>query len=114
MLLTDDGASAHCTQLRADNPGELALVHERWLQVQAFVAAAEVAPEPPATPAPVTVAPPQPAAGNCDPSYPDVCIPPTPPDLNCGDIAYRRFTVLPADPHGFDGNNNNGIGCESD
>ena len=50
--------------------------------------------------------------GNCDPSYPDVCIPPPPPDLNCGDISHRRFTVVGSDPHGFDGDND-GIGCES-
>ncbi len=49
---------------------------------------------------------------NCDPSYPDVCIPPWPPDLNCGDISYRNFYVLPDDPHGFDGDKD-GIGCES-
>ncbi len=49
---------------------------------------------------------------NCDPSYPDVCIPPWPPDLDCGDISYRNFYVLPDDPHGFDGDND-GIGCES-
>src|SRR6266498_366704 len=39
---------------------------------------------------------------NCDPSYPGVCIPPAPPDLDCKDIPYKRFTVLPPDPHGFD------------
>ncbi len=50
-------------------------------------------------------------SSNCDPSYPDVCIPSPPPDLNCGDIPYRRFWVLPPDPHGFDGDND-GIGCE--
>jgi micrococcal nuclease len=49
---------------------------------------------------------------NCDPSYPDVCIPPYPPDLDCGDIPHRRFRVLPPDPHGFDGDKD-GIGCES-
>lgn len=49
----------------------------------------------------------------CDPSYPDVCIPPPPPNLNCGDISERRFTVLPPDPHEFDGRDNDGIGCES-
>ena len=47
----------------------------------------------------------------CDPSYPEVCIPPYPPDLNCGDISDRRFAVLPPDPHGFDWNDD-GIGCE--
>ena len=49
---------------------------------------------------------------NCYSSYPDFCIPPPPPDLNCGDIGYQNFTVLPPDPHGFDGTND-GVGCES-
>ena len=53
---------------------------------------------------------PDPRAG-CDPSYPDVCIPPPPPDLDCRDIPYRRFRVLPPDPHGFD-RDRDGIGCE--
>ena len=39
---------------------------------------------------------------NCDPSYPDFCIPPPPPDLDCKDIPQKRFTVLPPDPHRFD------------
>jgi micrococcal nuclease len=47
----------------------------------------------------------------CDPSYPTVCIPPAPPDLDCPDIAERRFEVLPPDPHRFDGDSD-GIGCE--
>lgn len=46
-----------------------------------------------------------------DPSYPDVCIPPYPPDLDCGDIPYKNFRVLSPDPHGFD-RDNDGIGCE--
>lgn len=49
---------------------------------------------------------------NCDPSYPTVCIPPPPPDLDCGEIEFRNFTVLPPDPHGFD-TDNDGIGCET-
>ncbi|TMB56365.1 MAG: thermonuclease family protein [Chloroflexi bacterium] len=53
-----------------------------------------------------------PQAGGCDPSYPTVCIPPPPPDLDCADIPYRRFEVLPPDPHRFDGDGD-GIGCES-
>jgi hypothetical protein len=53
---TDDGASAHCTQLGTDNPGELARVHDGWLQVQAFLAEAAEAPAPePAPPAQVAV-----------------------------------------------------------
>lgn len=67
------------------------------------------------TPTPVPqepVPPPPPAGGNCDPSYPDVCIPPPPPDLDCGDISERRFRVLPPDPHRFDGDGD-GLGCES-
>lgn len=50
-------------------------------------------------------------AANCDPSYPEVCIPPAPPDLNCPDITERNFKVLPPDPHHFD-LNQDGIGCE--
>ncbi len=74
---------------------------------------ADVAPAPTAVP----VAPPEPTAasepaGNCDPSYPDVCIPPPPPDLDCGDIPYRNFRVLPPDPHRFD-RDKDGIGCET-
>ena len=49
--------------------------------------------------------------GNCSPAYPDVCIPPSPPDLNCPDITYKNFKVLPPDPHGFD-RDGDGIGCK--
>jgi len=55
---------------------------------------------------------PQSSAPSCDPSYPDVCIAPYPPDLNCGDIGYSNFRVIGSDPHGFD-RDNDGIGCES-
>jgi hypothetical protein len=48
----------------------------------------------------------------CDPSYPDFCIPPPPPDLNCPDVDGTDFTVRPPDPHGLDGDGD-GIGCES-
>ncbi|MGB9639909.1 MAG: thermonuclease family protein [Anaerolineales bacterium] len=53
----------------------------------------------------------QPTPTQCDPAYPTVCIPPPPPDLDCKDISYRNFKVLPPDPHYFDGDKN-GIGCE--
>ena len=49
---------------------------------------------------------------NCDPAYPTVCIPPPPPDLDCKDIPYRNFQVLPPDPHRFD-RDKDGVGCES-
>jgi micrococcal nuclease len=52
------------------------------------------------------------ATTNCDPAYPDFCIPSPPPDLDCGDIGSNDFTVLPPDPHAFDGNAD-GVGCES-
>ena len=55
---------------------------------------------------------PAPQPDNCHPSYPDVCIPPPPPDLDCGDISHRGFRVLPPDPHGFD-REGDGIGCEA-
>jgi hypothetical protein len=47
----------------------------------------------------------------CDPSYPDVCIPSPPPDLDCADVPYRDFRVVGADPHHFDGDRD-GRGCE--
>jgi micrococcal nuclease len=47
----------------------------------------------------------------CDPSYPTVCIPPPPPDLDCADVAAIRFEVRPPDPHRFDGDGD-GVGCE--
>ena len=49
---------------------------------------------------------------SCDPSYPTVCIPPPPPDLDCGDVPFRNFKVVGADPHRFDGNHD-GVGCET-
>jgi micrococcal nuclease len=48
---------------------------------------------------------------NCDPSYPDRCIPPPPPDLDCADIGHR-VRVLPPDPHHLDGDHN-GFACEA-
>lgn len=51
------------------------------------------------------------ASPNCDPAYPDVCIPSPPPYLSCTELSLRNFRVLPPDPHGFD-KDNDGIGCE--
>lgn len=47
----------------------------------------------------------------CDSSYPDVCIAPYPPDLDCEQIPYTNFRVIGSDKHGFD-RDNDGIGCE--
>ena len=71
-------------------------------------------PPPPAPdPPPTTAAPAEPAPRDgCDPSYPDVCIPPAPPDLDCGEIQFEDFRVTGSDDHGFDGEGD-GIGCES-
>lgn len=66
-------------------------------------------------PAPTPLPAPQPTARpeqQCDPSHPTVCIPPPPPDLDCGDIPYRNFQVVGNDPHRFD-RDHDGIGCES-
>jgi endonuclease YncB( thermonuclease family) len=67
-----------------------------------------------ATPLPILSGPAATGArAGCEPAYPTVCIPPPPPDLDCQDISFRRFTVLPPDPDNFDGDHN-GIGCEAD
>lgn len=62
---------------------------------------------------PQPVAPQEPANQSCDPSYPDVCIPPKyeAGDLDCSDVEYRRFRVVGSDPHRFDADDD-GIGCE--
>ena len=52
------------------------------------------------------------ATGNCDPSYPTICIPPGSPDINCPAVPYGNFIVLPPDPHNFDGDLD-GFGCEN-
>ena len=82
------------------------------------VPAPPAAPNPaPPNPAPTTKRPAAPAkttkpARKCDPSYPTVCIAPPPPDLDCGQIPYKNFTVRAPDPHRFDADHD-GIGCES-
>jgi hypothetical protein len=60
----------------------------------------------------IRVTNPAPPPSRCDPSYPTVCIPSPPPDLDCADIPFRNFVVRPPDPHNFDGNHD-GRGCES-
>jgi micrococcal nuclease len=73
-------------------------------------------PQPPTSvprPAPTQPPPPPAPPGNCSPAYPTVCIPPPPPDLDCRQIPFRRFQVLPPDPHKFDPNSD-GIGCQMD
>jgi hypothetical protein len=52
----------------------------------------------------------------CDESYPTVCIPSPPPDLQCANIPYSNFTVdhtvSDPDPHNFDPDDDD-IGCET-
>jgi len=80
-----------------------------------------VAPGSTTAPVPGTVAPPGTAtsvapaapASGCDPSYPDVCVPPAAGgDLDCGDVEPRDIRVLPPDPHRFDADGD-GVGCVS-
>lgn len=50
---------------------------------------------------------------NCHAAYPDDCIPPPPPDLDCGDIKRKvRVDHRYGDPHRFDADGD-GWGCES-
>lgn len=67
---------------------------------------------PPRLPPPPRSAPRAPSGQSCDPSYPGVCIPPPPPDIDCTEIPYSNFTVIGSDPHGFDGDGD-GVGCEA-
>src|SRR4051794_158096 len=69
--------------------------------------------QPVPTPAPTPALAPSAAPSNsgCEPAYPTVCIP-RGPDLDCGDISFRRFVVNPPDPFRFDADGD-GVGCES-
>jgi micrococcal nuclease len=60
-------------------------------------------------PAPGVVAPDD-DPSTCDPSYPDVCVPPPPPDLDCDDVDAQAFAVRPPDPHHLDGDGD-GTAC---
>lgn len=88
------------------------------IDVQAAARSAEVglwapyAAAPIPNPTPITLLDPgQTGRADCDDSYPDVCIPAFPPDLDCGEISERNFTVRGPDPHGFD-REGDGLGCE--
>jgi micrococcal nuclease len=66
----------------------------------------------PATIVPLSVLDTPDMPSNCSPAYPGVCIPPGPPDLDCKDVHYKNFRVLPPVLHHFD-RDKDGIGCES-
>ena len=89
-----------------------ALVETTRTPTATATATATVTPRPTTTPRPAPTATPTRDPRLCDPSYPTVCIPPPPPDLDCSDIPYTDFVVLPPDPHGFD-RDHDGIGCET-
>jgi endonuclease YncB( thermonuclease family) len=55
---------------------------------------------------------PEPDPGNgCDPNY-DPCVPLSSSDLDCADVGFSVI-IVGGDPHGLDGNDNDGYGCES-
>jgi len=102
----------YISQMRAAEAEAKSAKRGLWAACQAAAPAPVPPPPVPQAPVSVPVPVPPPAAG-CDASYPDFCIPPGPPDLDCADVSERRFTVLAPDPHGFDGNKD-GVGCQSD
>ena len=50
------------------------------------------------------------APADCEPGY-DPCVPPYPPDVDCPDVD-GPVKVTGSDPHGLDGYDNDGVGCE--
>ena len=53
-------------------------------------------------------------AADCDPAYPELCIPVGAEDLDCQyvyDLGFSSITVYEPDPHALDGNGD-GVGCE--
>ena len=47
--------------------------------------------------------------GLCDSAYPEVCIVSPPPDVDCQDLPFNTFRVLPPDPHHL--GEGDGFGC---
>lgn len=85
----------------------------RGLWSACSVAAAAASPSAAATMPGTTTAKPLAGRSACDPAYPDDCIPPPPPDLDCADVAREvRVDHRYGDPHGFD-RDKDGWGCES-
>lgn len=58
--------------------------------------------------------PPPPPSTQCDPSYTGACVPPAPPDLDCGDLRALGLPlpvrVVGSDPHRLDPDGD-GLGC---
>jgi hypothetical protein len=102
---------------RLDASGGYTLFTPQVMRAVLPTATATATPRPPVTttpalpPPPATITP-TPRPAECHASYPTVCIPPPPPDLDCGDIPYRNFAVLRPDVHRFDGDGD-GVGCET-
>lgn len=53
-----------------------------------------------------------PLRARCDPAYPEVCIAPPPPQLNCDDVGIDDFRADAPDPHNLDADSD-GVACES-
>jgi endonuclease YncB( thermonuclease family) len=71
-------------------------------------------PAPAPTPPLAPLVPP-PAPRGCDSNYTGACVPPYPPDLDCGELRARGLAlpvrVVGSDPHRLDGDGD-GFGCE--
>ena len=67
-------------------------------------------PRPAATPTPGPESE-EPPASNCDRNYEGACVPPYPPDVDCGDIGETVY-VVGSDPHGLDRDGDK-VACES-
>lgn len=110
-------------------PPDVKYVDELYLPAQDEAQAAAMGvwgtpptPAPTPIPAPIVAsappAAPPPADSNCEPSYPDICVPIGVPDLSCADMYAQgtsmirvRYDVAYPDPHDFD-DNDDGWGCE--
>jgi endonuclease YncB( thermonuclease family) len=68
-------------------------------------------PESPPAPAPTPTPTPTPG-DSCNPNYSGACLPLT-EDVDCSEIPERNFYVVGTDEFALDGNDNDGIACES-
>jgi len=73
----------------------------------------KTSPSPRPSPQPAAVAGTSPKIA-CEPTIPDFCVAPRPPDLDCEDIGRTNFRVLAPDPHHLDDGGTPGVGCETE
>jgi endonuclease YncB( thermonuclease family) len=106
---------AAATSARATGRGLWGASPRTRLHANAQVDTGRCGPAPAPTTPPLVPLVPPPAPRGCDSNYAGACVPPYPPDLDCGELRALGLAlpvrVVGSDPHRLDGDSD-GFGCE--